>query len=76
MAKPELKIISRPAQVQTPYDEQRGIKRMRFLKTQLMAASVRYVTDGKDGCLADRLRTASDLSGIPKMLIEVEVAKR
>lgn len=44
-------------------------------RSQLLAAAVRYVTLGRDGTPQDRLRTASDLSGIPKNLIEVELKK-
>jgi len=49
--------------------------RIKMQKGQLMAVAVRYVRDGKDGTMNDRLRTASDLSGIPRNLIEVEVKK-
>lgn len=69
--KPELKIVHRPISKPEPYDPAKGIKRMIFLRDQLMATSVRYVKEGKDGFWQDRLRTASDLSGIPRNLIEV-----
>jgi len=45
-------------------------------RAQLLAAAVRYVRDGRDGTPQDRLRTASNLSGIPINLIEVELSKK
>lgn len=41
------------------------------IRGDLMDAAVRYVRDAKDGCRADRLRTASEASGIPINLIDV-----
>lgn len=74
MTRPDLKLVCRPASVPSvPYDEARGVKRITILRNQLLAASVRYVKDGKSGSVNDRVRECSDWSGIPRTLIEVAV---
>lgn len=45
---------------------------MAMQRSRLLETAVRYVREGRDGSPQDRLRTASDLSGIPKNLIESE----
>lgn len=70
--KPNLKVVRTPS-VPKPYDTAKGLRRVSNLRSQLMAASVRYVLEGNDGTKKDRLRTASNCSGIPLLLIEVEV---
>lgn len=75
MIRPDLRLVRPPAVQPQLYDEQKGLKRITLLKAQLMAASVRYVADGKDGTRNDRLRTASSASGIPLTLIEVQLGK-
>lgn len=75
--KPDLKLVSKPQPVSpAPYDEARGIRRITILRAQLLAASVRYVTEGKSGTPQDRLRSASDWSGIPRSLIQVTVRRQ
>lgn len=44
-------------------------------RTELLALAVAYVREGRDGTPQDRLRTASDLAGIPINLIEVELKR-
>lgn len=73
MTRPNLKIVGKPASV--PYGEARGIRRIATLRNQLLAASVRYVKDGKSGSVNDRVRECSDWSGIPRTLIEVEIKR-
>lgn len=51
------------------------LKGLELQRAQLLSAAVRYVRDGRDGKPQDRLRTASNLSGIPINLIEVELKK-
>jgi hypothetical protein len=75
--KPALHVVPRTKTADPkPYDELKGRKRMIFLKSQLMAASVQYALHGHDGTQNDRIRTASDLSGIPRTLIESEVKRQ
>lgn len=69
--KPDLKIVREPKPETAPYDEQKGLRRIKMLRAQLLAASVRYVLEGSAGTHNDRVRTASDLSGVPRNLIEV-----
>lgn len=69
--KPALKIVHAPAA--TPYDAARGKKRIAALRNSLLQASIRYVREGDEGTRHDRLRAASDLSGIPRTLIEVSL---
>lgn len=74
--KPDLKLVGRPRPVSPiPYDETRGIRRITILRNQLLGACVRYVKDGKSGKPQDRVREASDWSGIPRTLIEESVKK-
>ena len=74
MTKTALKLVEKIA-VPIPFDDEKGKRRMGALRAQLLAASVRYVTEGKDGTRQDRIRTASSLSGIPIVLIEVEARR-
>ena len=46
-----------------------------LLRQQLLTASARYVSEGASGTRAERLREASDLSGIPRGVIELEMNK-
>lgn len=70
-----LRIVS-GAKPPVTYTSARGIQRMKARREQLLAEAVKYILEGSDGTAQDRLRTASDLSGIPRMLLEVETAKR
>lgn len=56
-------------------DEVSGRLNITIRKNQLMAAAVKYVLEGRDGHMQDRIRTASDLSGIPRSLLEVAATK-
>lgn len=74
--KPDLKLVGRPQPVSpVPYDESKGIRRISILRAQLLASCVRYVREGKNGKPQDRVREASDWSGIPRTLIEVALLK-
>lgn len=42
-------------------------------RQQLLEAAVEYVRHGRDGTMRDRLRTASNASGIPVPHLETEV---
>jgi hypothetical protein len=74
MTKAALHLVAKPP-IPIPFDEGRGRKRIEALRAQLLAAAVRYVKDGKDGTRGDRLRTASNLSGVPLNLIEIEAGR-
>ena len=43
---------------------------MMFLRSQLLLAAVRFVQEGKTSSPQDRLRMASDMTGIPRVAIE------
>lgn len=74
--KPALQVVRQPAAAPAaPYDETKGLKRIEMLRTQLLAACVKYAKDGTSGKLPERVNMASDLSGIPRLRIESE-AKR
>jgi len=73
--KSALKLVSQKPSAPAPYDEQRGRKRIVMLHGHLLAAVVRYVNEGAAGTMKDRIREASDLSGIPRSLIEVEIKR-
>jgi hypothetical protein len=73
--KPDLKIVRGPKTESQPYDEQKGLRRIQMLQSQLLAASVRYVLEGTTDKPQDRVRKASDVSGIPRSLIEIEADK-
>lgn len=69
------KLVPAPPAAPAPYDEARGRKRIATLRQHLITAAARYVLEGKTGKTQDRVREASDLSGIPRNLIEVEIEK-
>lgn len=72
--KPNLALVRRPKIL--PYDTPRARRRMEALRRHLMVSAVKYVVEGLDGTRADRLRTASDLAGIPINLILAELERR
>lgn len=43
------------------------------LREKMMTAAVRYIKEGREGTRQDRLRKASDMSGIPRLMLEAEV---
>lgn len=51
-------------------------RHIKSVRDQLLESAVTYVLTGQDGTDKDRLRTASDLSGIPISQIELELEKR
>lgn len=68
--KTKLQLVQAPKQEPKPYDEAKGMKRMEFLRAQLLLAAVRFVREGKTNTPQDRLRLASDLSGVSRVAIE------
>lgn len=73
LTKPDLKLVA-PAPL--PYDEAKGIRRVKTLRDQLFAAALRYIQDGSSGTMQDRLRQASDLAGIPRNILEIAVKEK
>ena len=57
-----------------PYRPERGLKRLESLRRQLLEAAVRHVHEGT-GPVPERLREASDRSGIPLVLIKAEAER-
>lgn len=74
MRKSALHLVEKPP-IPIPFDDARGKKRIEALRAQLLSASIRYVKDGKDGHKCDRLRTASNLSGLPLNIIAIEAGR-
>lgn len=73
----KLQLVTKPA-IPIPFDDTRGKRRIEALRSQLLAAAVRYVNEveDKEGCKRpDRIRIASDKSGIPRVQIEIESAR-
>lgn len=73
--KAKLELVKTPKATPVKYDETKGLKRMVFLRRQLFIAAVRYIKEGKTGTMMDRLRLCSDMTGIPRLLLEAEVKK-
>ncbi len=67
-----LKLVSTPKPL-VSYDDTKGLKAITGFRAKLLAAAVRYIVDGKDGCAQDRIRTASNLSGITRDALCVAV---
>ena len=59
-----------------PYNELRELKTMELLRARLLASAARYVSQGKRGKPQDRMREASDITGIPRVFIETEVGRK
>jgi len=74
MSKAALKLVEKTA-TPIPFDDEKGKRRMAALRAQLISAAVRYVQEGKEGTRRDRIRSASNLAGIPIALIEIEAAR-
>lgn len=53
-----------------------AINSIRSIRSDLLAAAVRYINQSKDGTRAERLRTASSLSGVPIRTLELEAEIR
>jgi hypothetical protein len=74
--KSALRIVEQPKATIAPYDDAKGIKAVMGFKSKLQAAAVRYIVEGRDGSPNDRLRAASDLSGITRTALWAEVTKQ
>ncbi len=61
-----LKIVTPSKPLPSPYDDAKGVKAINGFRAKLLAASVRYIVEGCDGTVQDRIRTASNLSGITR----------
>ncbi len=70
----KLQIVPKPVSA-LPFDDARGKKLIEAKRAQLLAASIRYFKEGRDGSMPERSRTASSASGIPIMQLEVEARK-
>lgn len=66
----KLKVVASEKPQPKDYNETKGIQRMMFLRSQLLLAAVRFVQEGKTSSPQDRLRMASDMTGIPRVAIE------
>ena len=66
-----LKLVPKP--LPAPYDDTKGLKAIIGMRAKLLAASVKYIVEGRDGCAQDRIRTASNLSGITRDALCVAV---
>lgn len=64
-AEPVLQIVSL-------YDDAKGRKLLFARRKQLLESAVKHVREGSEGTRAERVRIASDISGIPRWQIEVE----
>jgi hypothetical protein len=64
--KPKLKLVSR----EVAANDAKTRRRLVTMRGQLLAAAVRHVLEGKEGSQNDRLREASNISGIPLTLID------
>ena len=72
MTKPTLKLLKPVPTQQSAVDVG---ARVIALRRQLLRMAVRYVREGKEITRGDRLRKASNLSGIPLCLIDCEEQK-
>jgi len=66
-----LKIVPESA----PYDEVKGLRKIEKLREELLAAAVQFAKEGRSGHVSQRLRDASDASGIPRVFIESMMRK-
>lgn len=70
-----LHVVHDAAEACGKYDDDNSRRVIYLIREELMAASVRYIRDGKEGTLQDRLREASDMSGIPRLMLEAEIRR-
>lgn len=78
--KSHLKVVAEKApSAPAPYDDAKCRKRIEAARARLLAEAVRFVVQGatKEGgnSVPDRVRAASDLTGIPRVLIEAEARR-
>lgn len=67
---PELKLTS------IPFDEDKCLRSMQRVKSQLFTVALEYVLESKKGTVNDRIRYVSDQTGIPRSYLEVMTKKR
>lgn len=58
-----------------PYDEVRGLRDMAKLRAKLLTVAAQYVLEGKADNPKERIRRASEMSGIPTKLLEAQFHK-
>lgn len=75
--KPKLKIVDNAAttKVPAPLTEAKAAQRIKNIRQRLLETAIAYVTNTKDAPLPERIHRASDLSGIPRTLIEVALPR-
>lgn len=69
MTKPDLYVVP----THEVLDDLSARVKIMALREKLMTACVRYIREGQSGTPQDRLRQASDMSGIPRLMLEAEV---
>lgn len=70
-SRPKFAIVAPAAGKPKATDEMRR-RRIASCHRILLNASIAYINDGTDGTRCDRLRTASDLSGIPRTILQAK----
>jgi uncharacterized protein (DUF39 family) len=63
-----LRIVHAPVQKHPLSDDQRK-RRIMAGRKSLLSAAMAYINEGQDGTRNDRIRTASNLSGIPTNML-------
>lgn len=66
----------KPVKVSKPYDEKKGLKQVATLRGQMHRAAIRYIREGTEGALMDRVRRVSEASGIAIWQLELEAKKQ
>lgn len=73
--KPALKVVPKEKKPKPVYDPTRGVARLVRLREALLTGAVQFVLEGKEGTVNDRIRRASELTGISRSQIEIAVEK-
>lgn len=66
-----LRLIPKP--LSAPYDDTKGLKAIARIRANLIDAALKYIVSGREGTVQDRIRTASNLSGITRDALCVAV---
>jgi hypothetical protein len=73
--KPNLKVVPKEKKPKPVYDPARGVTRLVRLREALLTGAVQFVIEGKEGTLNDRIRKASEITGISRSQIEIASEK-
>jgi len=75
--KPDLKVVpeAQPEKPVAPFDGKKCLRRIKDMRRKLLDESVRYVRESKEDYHAQRLRDASEASGISIAALENELKK-